>query len=287
MRQGRDRLLELNSFNREVAVRVIDEVRAVDADPYLRNFLGELLDHFGVRVKEHEKGDVFLDSSHAYMEGFPSIPRGGMFATFDRARAILREDITFLSPDHPLVRDAIDLLVDSKAGTTAFGRIRSDTPNLLLEAIFVLEAVSDSRWHVDQFLAPAPVRVVIDVRGRDLTAAQAAASFAADIEDATIQGFLEGSGFNLSQLKPMLDGATEFADIRSQELKSAARAKADAVLGADLQRLIDLRAVNDSVRPEEIEQARAQIEHVRAAIHEARLRLDSIRLIVEGPGETD
>ncbi len=158
MRQGRDRLLELNSFNREVAARVIDEVRGVDAaDPFLRDFLGELLDHFGVRVKEHEKGDVFLDSSHAYMEGFPSIPRGGMFATFDRARAILREDITFLSPDHPLVRDATDLLIDSKVGTTAFGRIRSDTPNLLLEAIFVLEAVSDFRWHVDQFLAPVPV----------------------------------------------------------------------------------------------------------------------------------
>ncbi len=85
----------------------------------------------------------------------------------------------------------------------------------------------------------------------------------------------------------MLDGATELADSRSRELKGAAQAKADAVLGADLRRLVDLRAVNDSVRPEEIEQAREQIKHVSAAIHEARLRLDSLRLIVEGPGEID
>ena len=107
-----------------------------------------------MRIKEHEEGDVFLDPSHAYVEGFPSIPHDGMLATFNRQRAIVREDIRFISPDHSLVQDAIDLLIDSKSGTTAFGRIESDKPNLLLETIFVLEAVADSRWHVDQFLAP-------------------------------------------------------------------------------------------------------------------------------------
>jgi len=64
----------------------------------------ELLDHFGVRIKEHEEGDVFLDPSHAYIEGFPSIPADGMLATFNRQRAIVREDIRFLSADHALVQ---------------------------------------------------------------------------------------------------------------------------------------------------------------------------------------
>ena len=63
-------------------------MRAADADPSLRNFLVDLLDHFGVRIKDHEEGDVFLDPSHAYVESFPSIPADGMLATFDRARAI-------------------------------------------------------------------------------------------------------------------------------------------------------------------------------------------------------
>jgi ATP-dependent helicase HepA len=96
LKKGRDRLLELNSFNREIAQNVIERIRAVDADPFLRNFLCALLDHFGVRIKEHEEGDVFLDPSHAYVEGFPSIPKEGMLATFSRQRAIAREDIRFL-----------------------------------------------------------------------------------------------------------------------------------------------------------------------------------------------
>jgi ATP-dependent helicase HepA len=285
MKKGRDRLLELNSFNPEVATRVIEQVRAVDADPLLRNFLSDLLDHFGVRIKEHEEGDVFLDPSHAYVEGFPSIPHDGMLATFDRRRAIVREDIRFISPDHSLVQDAIDLLVDSKSGTTAFGRIKSGKPNLLLETIFVLEAVADSRWHVDQFLAPVPVRILVDVRGSDLTDERSAASLADEVEDATIQRFLERPGFNLALLKTLIAGATELAEVRTATLKATAQAKAGAVLGADLQRLVDLRKLNDHVRPEEITLLQEQIQRVAVAVGEARLRLDSIRLIVEAPGE--
>ena len=283
MKQGRDRLLELNSFDPAVAARVINRIRMEDTDSFLRNFLVELLDHFGVRIKEHEEGDVFLDPSHAYIEGFPSIPADGMLATFQRSRAIVREDIRFISPDHSLVQDAIDLLIDSKAGTTAFGVIVAKTPSLLLEAVFVLETVADSRWHVDRFLAPTPVRVLVDFGGNDLTAARGAAGIAADFADATIQRFLERPAFNPALLKTLLDFATARAEEQSAGLKGAARAKAAAALTADLQRLVDLQKINDHVRPGEIALAREQLQHTDAAIEQARLRLDSLRLIVESP----
>src|SRR6185436_16386933 len=107
----------------------------------------------------------------------------------------------FISADHSLVQDAIDLLVESKAGSTAFGTIIADEPNLLLEVIFVLETVADSRWHVDQFLAPTPIRVVVDLRGDDQTEARDAASVARDFEDSDIHRFLERPGFNSAVLK--------------------------------------------------------------------------------------
>ena len=285
MKRGRDRLLELNSFNRDVAERVLARVRATDADPFLRNFLLALLDHFGVRVKEHEEGDVFLDPSHAYIEGFPSIPADGMLATFARQRAIVREDIRFLSPDHALVQDAIDLLIDSKAGTTAFGTIEADEPNLLLEAVFVLEAVADARWHVDQFLAPTPLRIVVDLRGNDLTEERKPATLAADFEDGDIHRFLERPGFNGAVLKTMTEAATEQAEERGRALKKDAEAKAAAALTAEWQRLVDLQKLNDHVRPEEVALAEEQRQRVRAAIGQARLRLDSLRLILEGERE--
>lgn len=282
MRKGRDRLLELNSFDRTAASRVVERIRAVDADPFLRNFLVELLDHFGVRIKEHEAGDVFLDPAHAYLEGFPSIPADGMLATFDRQRATAREDIRFLSADHSLVQDAIDLLIESKAGTTAFGNVPADEPNLLLETIFVLETVAEARWHVDQFLAPTPVRVLVDLRGSDLSDERDAKSLAADLEDDDIHRFLERPEFNGAVLKSMLESAEERATERAQKLKQAAAAAADTTLNAERQRLIDLQRINDHVRPEEVALVTEQRTRTQAAIAQARLRLDSIRLIVAG-----
>ena len=285
LKRGRDRLLELHSFDRDAAERIIAQIHAADGDPALRGFLLALLDHFGVRVKEHEEGDVFLDPSHAYIESFPSIPADGMLATFDRRRALVREDIRFLSADHPLVRDAIDLLLESKAGTTAFGFVRSKQPTLLLEAIFVLETVADGRWHVDRFLAPAPVRVVVDARGNDLTETRSVLGLAEDFEDGPILRFLERPSFNPAVLKAMLESATERAEARSQALRSSADGRAADVLSAEIERLEALAKINDHVRPEEIALARQQFERTRAAISEARLRLDALRLVVEGPRE--
>lgn len=283
LKKGRDRLLELNSFDNEIAESVIERVREVSADPFLRAFLIELLDHFGVRIVEHEEGDIFIDPSHAYVEAFPSVPREGMLATFDRQRAIAREDIVFLSLDHPVFRDALDLFINSTAGTTSFGFIEADAPNILLEAGFVLEAVADSRWHVEQFLSPTPLRIVVDVRGNDLTAARGEDELANEIEDADIHRFLERPGFNAELLKTMIHGARELAENRAASLKETAESEADRKLSAEVQRLIDLRKINDHVRPEEINIAREQLRCTTDAIHKARLRLDSIRLVVEGP----
>ena len=134
---------------------------------------------------------------------------------------------------------------------------------------------------MEQFLAPQPVRVVVDFRGRDLTNERDAVALAGDAVDGTIQRFLERPGFNSGLLKTMLDAAQDLADVRSRALKSAAAAQATAVLGAERQRLVDLRKVNDHVRPEEVELAQEQLRRTREAIGQARLRLDSLRVVVE------
>ena len=283
LRKGRDRLLELNSFNAEAAARVISRVKEADSDPSLRSFLIELLDHFGVRIKEHEEGDLSLDSSHAYIEGFPSIPADGLLATFNRKRALAREDIGFLTADHPLVLDSIDLLLASKSGTTAFSKIISTKPNLLLEAIFVLEPVAETRWHVDQFLAPCPIRVVVDLQRRDVSEEWTHEKLAQETEDGSIHRFLEKGGFEPALLKRLTDAAEKLAHARTRKLKREAAAAATELLTEERQRLLDLRKVNDHVRPEEIAATENQLARILEGIEGARLRIDSLRLILEGP----
>ena len=282
MQEGRDRLLELHSYNPEIAHGVLDAIGAADADPRLRTLLPDVLEHFGVQIKEHEEGDLFLDPSHAFVEDLSAIPAEGTLVTFDRRRAAIREDIRFVSWDHPLVRDALDLLLNSPHGTTAFAMVTAEEPNLVLEAIFVLAAVADSRWHVDEFLAPTPLRVVVDVRAGDVSAQHPAGPLGDDTPDSAVLRFLERPQFNVALLKTMIDRATEIAETQAGQVRNHAMVRATDALGAEIQRLIDLRRVNDHVRAEEIDLARQHLGRIQEAIAQAGLRLDSLRLIVEG-----
>ncbi|MDQ8201687.1 RNA polymerase-associated protein RapA [Pelagicoccus sp. SDUM812003] len=285
LRKGRDRLLELNSFDKNVASDVISRIRKAESDSNLKEFLYELLEFYGVRVDEQEGGDVALDPSHAFVEAFPSLPADGALATFDRSRAIAREDMMFVSPDHSLVFDAIDLLTNSEKGVSSFCIYESYTPGLSLELIFVLETVALSKLHVDRFLSPTPVRVVVGIRGDDLTGERDMAWAEAHLEDGDINRFLERPGFNREFLEAMVGGAEEIAEKHAKRLKAAAKAAAKKRLGDELQRLRDLQKINDNVRLEEVQTAAKELSGVLGAIEEARLRLDSLRLVVEGEVE--
>lgn len=282
MHRGRDRLLELNSFNAAKAEQVIAEVREADEDLTVRRILAELFDHFGVRVKDYEGGELFIDADHAYVEGFPAVPRDGMLATFDRSRAIAREDIRLITADHAVVTDTMDLLVNSSNGTTAFGLVAGETPNLMMETVFVLETIADSRWHVEQFLPAQPVRVVVDLSGQDLTPDWDEKTANELVQETAVAPFLERPEFNADLMKHLVETATEKAELSAEPIKDAAETRARDELGADFQRLVDLQKLNDHVSPQEIKMAQSQLKKTCGAIRAARLRLDSIRLIVAG-----
>ncbi len=188
-----------------------------------------------------------------------------------------------MTADHPLMGDAIDLLLASKSGTTAFSSIVSPKPNILLEVVFVLETVAETRWHVDQFLAPTPVRVVVDLRRKDVTEERTPAALALETEDAPLTQFLERGGFDASVCKLLITAATKLAEQKALAVKKEAETRALLALSEERQRLIDLRKLNDHVRLEEIESTENQLLKTREAIQQARLRLDAVRLIVEGP----
>jgi ATP-dependent helicase HepA len=281
--RGRDRLLELNSFDATTAGKIIDLVRAIDQDPFLKDTLFELMENYGVRIVEHEHGDVFLDPSHAFVEAFPSLSAEGRLVTFDRNRAIQREDLTFVTPDHALLWDTMDLLLNSPTGTTSFDRVNAPERNIIVEVVYVFETVALTHWHVEQYLSPTPIHVVVDVRGQDLTDEWKSPESQESDAEYSLRRFLEETEFTSDILEGMIKSADALARDRASGVGKVARRKAEVTMGSEIQRLRDLRKINDHVRPEEIEMAREQLSHTMEAIDQARLRLDSIRMIVRGP----
>ncbi len=111
LKKGRDKLLELSSFRQQPAQALIDQILKDDQAPELEAFMSEVFDHYGVHVEELAPRTYRLDASGVITDAFPAIPKEGVIATYDRQRALSREDVSFLTWDHPIVTGAMELIL--------------------------------------------------------------------------------------------------------------------------------------------------------------------------------
>lgn len=284
--QGQDRLIALNSFRKEASAKLVGHIRTLDADRTLDQFMNRIFDHFGVTVDDIDTRTFRLAPGQLFTDSFPCLPEEGTTVTCDRTRALGREDIGFLTWDHPMVRGAIDLTLSSEKGNSSIVVWKDpgvQAPAILIEAIYVLESVAPPRLHVDRFLPPTPVRVLVDLSGKDCSQ-----QFTHD----TINNFCgDEEAFRLKQdpallqalVPEMLRAAKKHADTKKSVRLTAAMNQAHERLDGEASRLKELQKVNPNIRQEEIKIAETVIADVTRHIAKAHLRLDAVRLILGEP----
>ena len=239
-----------------------------------------VFDHFGVHVEDLGNRTYLLCGHSVTTDRFPELPDEGMVGTCDRRRALEREDVGLLTSDHPLVTGVADLLLGSERGNCGFG-VWPDTDDktLLLEAIFVLETLAPARLHVDRFLPPTPLRVLVNHKK--------------ELQELELPALKKGSPFKLLDnpklsrevIPAMFAAAESLANKQAQAITSEATAEMTVRVQSEIDRLINLRAVNDHVRPAEIDLLKSQLTELTDALARARLRLDAVRLIWKGAPE--
>jgi len=144
-----------------------------------------------------------------------------------------------------------------------------------------VECVAPLALHADRFLPATPIRVVVDHALADHTDDEVVAK--AKLEKGDIFRLLDRGVVKKKLLPAMLDKAQTLATERMQRLVEAANTAMTIQLRDEIERLEDLRQINDHVRPEEIAAARQQQAELQGAITAARLRLDAVRLVFRIP----
>jgi ATP-dependent helicase HepA len=185
-----------------------------------------------------------------------------------------------------MVRGSIDLMLSSEKGNSSivvWKKAKAKTPPILIEAIYVLESVAPSRLHVDRFLPPTPVRVVVDMQGSDCTAEFGHSQINKSCADEEAFRLKQNPELLQALVPQMLKAARELAREQKSILLPQAMTAAHARLDGEATRLKELSKVNPNVRKEEVRLAENVIVDVTRHIAKAHLRLDSVRLILRGP----
>lgn len=284
LEQGRDRLLELNSYRPAVAQAVINQIQEQEHQPDLENYLLDVFDHFGVHIEELAQHTWQLNPQGIITDSFPSIPAEGMVATCDRRRALSREDVAFLTWDHPMVSGAMDLLLGSETGNCSFAVLpTSSERTMLLEFIFILETIAAPRLHADRFLPLTPVRIVVNHKLEDVSNIFGGTTWERTLKKGSPFQLIENTDIANRTLPAMIQTAALLAETNAEGLRQLALKEMNHLLGHEVERLQALALVNDHVRPEEIRLAQTQQKELATALQQSRIRLDSLRLIWKGP----
>ena len=243
----------------------------------LDRFMLSVFNHFSLTVEEIAPRTYKLGSAGVLADSFPGLPAEGLTVTCDRKRALTREDVQFLTWDHPLVSGALDLLLGSEKGNASCAEWTDKKGSgLYLESIHVLECVAPPHLHVDRFLPPTPLRTVVDTNGNALD------KISGQLRSADGDVILENSEIRDDLLPRMIESAGNLVARRVPTIVDDARRQMNAQLEWEMTRLRDLQKVNKTVRPEEIELLEQQQRALDGHLAGARLRLDAIRLILRG-----
>ncbi len=274
--KGRNRLLEISSFRPKEADKVVNAIQAADADLELDEFMTRLWEHFGVETDNIGHRTMVLKPSVGFDENFPLKSGGPSAVTFDRNTAVRREDMSFITWDHPMVTDAMALLLASTTGNCSVCIDQGKgTKGAVMEAVFILECVAPAALDADRFLAPTPILVASDQRLQPVKPPDQ--KYLIPAPSGILDKFHDLLG---SMAGDMLTACWRTAERRKGSIVRSAVKKMEEMLGAECRRLMDLQKVNPDIRPQEIATLKEERKELGRHLSQARIRLDALRLVI-------
>lgn len=284
LQNGRDRLLELNSCNREKAELIIEEMHEHERRHALSNYMEGVFDQFGVDQEHHTANSVVLrPGEHMMGHSFPALPEDGLTATYQRDLALSREDFHFLTWEHPMVTGAMDMVLSGEYGNTAFCTIKLPpykAGTILLEAVFVPSCPAPPALQLHRYLPLTMNRIVVDSKGNNLSELLTEKHFnklGQRVRKLAAQDFIRHTR---PKIVEMIKHAEQLATNQEDSIIKTAKTRMQQVQESELERLRTLSEVNPNIRQEEIEFLAAQTDELKHYLASTHLKLEAVRLAV-------
>lgn len=282
--EGRDRLLELNSYNSEQAHDLITAIEGEENLLELESYMGRIFHEYGIDQEYHsESAEILRPGDQMKVSYFPGLEEDGVTVTYSRSKALTREDMEFLSWEHPMVNDSMEMILDSELGNASLGTIsiKSIAPGtLFLETFFTINSAAPKYLQLDRFLPFTPIRILMDVTGKNLSKV---------LNYEQLNGMCEPVKRHLGypiitkireDIELILKHSTVLAEEHMGSMIEKAQEEMRETLGSEMKRLTALQKINPAIRNEEIEFFKQQIEESDYFINSAKLKLQALRVVI-------
>ena len=284
LQQGRDALLELNSCKPETARQVIAAIEEEEQAEEITAYIEQACEVFGVDPEFHSEHSLILKPTEQMMlHSFPYVGEDGLTVTFDRDKALVREDMEFITWESPMTAEVMDMVVGSDIGNTNISTIDLKVlppGTLLVEGFYAMRCSAPRKYQIGRFLPDTVVRVLRDSTGRDLTEIikhEQLNKLCSKIRRSARTAIVKEIRAALGEI---LDSVDQQAQAMNKPLIEAAEQRVQQLVGGELQRLRDLAQINPSIREVELEFLEQQQQLALEYIRQAALEPQAIRVII-------
>jgi len=243
-----------------------------------------MFDCYGVDVEYHSKDcHILWPSENLRIAHFPMLQDDGLTVTVSRDIALAREDMLFLTQEHPMVLAAMDLVLSSETGNAAVSVIKHPqlkAGQFLLELLFVVECSAPAHLQIGRFLPHTPLRILIDQNKKDLSVAishETMLETGDKIEKDQIGQFLSGQKLHIQD---MIQVGEQKAKALMQNLIVESSNRMIATMTGEIKRMVRLKKINPGIKDHEIQQLKEMTMLAHESIQEAQLRLDAVRFVI-------
>ena len=283
LEKGKDKLLAITSFNQNKADELVEDLEKMDKiSP--QEFMQQTWHRFGVDYEDHsENAIVVRPGDHQFVASFPNLPEEGLTATFDRTTALSRDDMHFLTWEHPMVSGAIDLILNENKGNASVCILKNKgikAGTILMESLFKLESVAPKYLQAQRFLPFTCIRLLMNDKGANLAknvSHEQLSSQCKKLDKTNARLVLKSEE---KTIKIILDKAKTLSNKMSYDIKTKSLNSMKEQQNTEIERLNALKKVNPNVRPEEIVYLKRQTELLEKYLNETEVMLESVRIIV-------
>ncbi len=294
LEQGRDQLLELNSFNAERAQTLVDSIRQFEHDNSPADWLLKVLDSYSVFYEQNSDDSVsIIPGEDMLLPVFPGLPDEGFEACFQRSQALSREDRVFLSWQHPMITGAMDLVVDSHQGKAAASVYIEDrgwpAPRspLILQCLYRVKVSAPAHLQLAKYLPATSLTMTVGLNNRDEAGPVKLPQTFADAlrypNKAATREFMQE---HQKTLQSLLTHANLQAAKQCQAAIDQASKRMLATQTSEIKRLLALKQNNPNIRQEEIDYLKEQTMALHQCLGKAEAELVAVHLILNPKQET-
>jgi len=284
LESGRDKLLELNSSGQGRAHELVERIERNDRQIDLPQFMFQALDVFGVQQDDKADNAIALNQSeHMLNSNFPCLPEDGTTVTFDRNTALMNENYQLLTWDHPMIRGVMDLVLSDEIGNASMGLLKNEAlpvGTFFLECLFTVEATAPAQLQLGRYLPTTPIRILVDKNGNNL--ADKVSEVVLDRQLTPVKKQMASQLIKAlkSQIGPLVTKAEGHGEQQIAAIQTKALTNMKTKLEQEQQRLTALKAINPSVRQDEIDFLAHQQSELSHYIDKAQLTFEAVRMIV-------